>query len=75
MDRGFKFCTYATWWIRQAISRAVAERSRVVRLPVHIYDAAAKIKRVRDELQVRPSQDQARVRQAAGVRAGRELLV
>jgi len=57
LDRGFKFCTYASWWIRQSISRCITERSRVVRLPVHIYEAAAKVKRVRDELQVRLGAD------------------
>lgn len=37
-SRGFRFSTYASWWIRQAISRAVAEKSRMIRLPVHIHD-------------------------------------
>jgi RNA polymerase primary sigma factor len=37
-ERGFRFSTYASWWIKQAISRAVAEKSRIVRLPVHIHD-------------------------------------
>ena len=38
--RGFKFSTYATWWIRQGITRATADRSRSIRLPVHIRPAA-----------------------------------
>jgi RNA polymerase primary sigma factor len=37
-DRGFRFSTYASWWIKQSISRAVAEKSRIVRLPVHVHD-------------------------------------
>ena len=41
--KGFKFSTYATWWIRQAISRAVAEKSRSVRVPVHLHEKSAKV--------------------------------
>ncbi|WP_245597202.1 sigma-70 family RNA polymerase sigma factor [Jiangella gansuensis] len=44
--RGFKFSTYATWWIRQAISRAVAEQSRTIRLPVHVVDELNRVVRV-----------------------------
>jgi RNA polymerase primary sigma factor len=40
--RGFKFCTYATWWIRQAITRAVADQSRTIRIPVHMVDVLSK---------------------------------
>lgn len=42
-ERGFKLSTYATWWIRQSISRAIAEKSRAVRLPVHMTEAISKI--------------------------------
>jgi RNA polymerase sigma factor (sigma-70 family) len=48
--RGFKFSTYATWWIRQAIGRAVAEQSRVVRLPVHQVERLSRLGRTRREL-------------------------
>jgi len=41
--RGYKFSTYATWWIRQAISRAVADQSRTIRLPVHMYELVNKL--------------------------------
>jgi RNA polymerase primary sigma factor len=41
--RGFKFSTYATWWIRQAITRAIADKSRVIRLPVHVGETLVKI--------------------------------
>ena len=44
--RGFRFSTYATWWIRQAITRAVAEHSRTIHIPVHIVEIIYKIKRV-----------------------------
>ena len=48
--RGFKFSTYATWWIRQAISRAVADQSRTIRVPVHMSPALVRVRRVVDEL-------------------------
>ncbi len=48
--RGFKFSTYATWWIRQALTRALAEQSRVIRLPVHIVEAASKYRKALDAL-------------------------
>jgi RNA polymerase primary sigma factor len=44
--RGFRFSTYATWWIRQSISRAVAEHSRTIHIPVHVVELIYKIKRV-----------------------------
>lgn len=43
--RGFKFSTYATWWIRQAIARAVADRSRTIRVPVHVGDQYQRVQR------------------------------
>jgi len=48
--KGFKFSTYATWWIRQAISRAMADQSRTIRLPVHLVEQVNKMQRVRREL-------------------------
>src|SRR5690242_13232255 len=44
--RGFRFSTYATWWIRQAISRAIAEHSRTIHIPVHVVEFIYKIKRI-----------------------------
>jgi RNA polymerase primary sigma factor len=44
--RGYKFSTYATWWIRQAITRAIADQSRTIRLPVHMIDTMGKIRTV-----------------------------
>ena len=49
--KGFKFSTYATWWIRQAISRGVASSARTVRLPSHIEDRLTQYRRTRDELE------------------------
>ncbi|MBO7725051.1 MAG: sigma-70 family RNA polymerase sigma factor [Thermoguttaceae bacterium] len=49
--RGNKFCTYATWWIRQAISRALSDQSRTVRVPVHMAETTAKVRRVKSDLQ------------------------
>jgi RNA polymerase primary sigma factor len=42
--KGYKFSTYATWWIRQAITRAIADKSRTVRLPVHLHDTLAAVR-------------------------------
>src|SRR4051794_38526371 len=48
--RGFKFSTYATWWIRQAVQRGVANKSRTIRIPVHIVEREQKIARAEREL-------------------------
>ncbi len=48
--RRFKFSTYATWWIRQAITRAIADQSRTIRLPVHLYETISRIKKVTKQL-------------------------
>ncbi len=48
--RGYKFSTYATWWIRQAITRAIADQSRTIRIPVHMIETINKIVRVSREL-------------------------
>jgi RNA polymerase primary sigma factor len=45
-QRGYKFSTYATWWIRQAITRAIADQSRTIRLPVHMIDTMGKVRAV-----------------------------
>ena len=52
-QRGFKFSTYATWWIRQAISRAISNSGRTVRLPPHAADLLARVTRARTELERR----------------------
>src|SRR5207247_7167214 len=45
-SRGFRFSTYATWWIRQAISRALAEHTRTIHIPVHVVELIYKVRRV-----------------------------
>ena len=50
-DRGNKFSTYATWWIRQAINRAIADQGRTIRVPVHLIDTINRISRARRELE------------------------
>jgi RNA polymerase primary sigma factor len=49
-DKGFKFSTYATWWIRQAITRAIADQARTIRIPVHMVETINKLVRVQRQL-------------------------
>lgn len=60
--RGFRFSTYATWWIRQAISRAIADQSRTIRVPVHMVENLQKIerckKKLRQELERNPTPEE-----------------
>ncbi len=49
-DRGFRFSTYATWWIRQAITRAIADQARTIRIPVHMVETINKLVRVQRQL-------------------------
>jgi RNA polymerase primary sigma factor len=49
-DRGFRFSTYATWWIRQAVQRAVADKGRTIRVPVHMTEKIRKVSRAMSEL-------------------------
>src|SRR5712675_1530522 len=48
--RGFKFSTYATWWIRQAITRAIADKARTIRIPVHMVETLYRVRKVQSEL-------------------------
>jgi RNA polymerase primary sigma factor len=48
--RGFKFSTYATWWIRQAINRSIAEQARTIRIPVHLFEAISRILKLQRQL-------------------------
>ncbi|MEM8669938.1 MAG: sigma-70 family RNA polymerase sigma factor [Planctomycetota bacterium] len=60
--RGFKFSTYATWWIRQAITRAIADQARTIRIPVHMIDVLSKLrqaqKRLTQDLKREPTYDE-----------------
>lgn len=49
-SKGFKFSTYATWWIRQAITRAIADQSRTIRIPVHMVETMNKVRKVSGQL-------------------------
>ncbi|XZE35962.1 sigma-70 family RNA polymerase sigma factor [Pirellulaceae bacterium SH501] len=48
--RGFKFSTYATWWIRQAITRAISDQARTIRIPVHMIDVLSKLRNIQKQL-------------------------
>jgi RNA polymerase primary sigma factor len=75
--RGFKFSTYATWWIRQAITRAIADQARTIRIPVHMIDVLSKLqqtaKRLQHELGRLPSPEE--TAQAAGISLEESLHV
>jgi RNA polymerase primary sigma factor len=55
--RGFKFSTYATWWIRQAVTRAIADQGRTIRVPVHMGDQISRLRRVQNQLKQRYSRE------------------
>jgi RNA polymerase primary sigma factor len=56
-QRGYKFSTYATWWIRQAITRAIADQGRTIRIPVHMGDQVSRMLRVQNQLKQQYSRD------------------
>src|SRR5918995_3523969 len=56
-DRGFRFSTYATWWIRQAVQRAVADKGRTIRVPVHMGEKIRKMARTYNELSAQLHRD------------------
>jgi RNA polymerase primary sigma factor len=75
--RGFKFSTYATWWIRQAITRAIADQARTIRIPVHMIDVLSKLqqtaKRLQHELRRTPTHEETAL--AAGISLEESLHV
>lgn len=75
-ERGNKFSTYATWWIRQAITRALANKSRTIRVPVHMNDVLNRLRKVvrelSQELARRPTIDE--LAKASGMERGKVLL-
>jgi len=76
--RGFKFCTYATWWIRQAITRAVADQSRTIRIPVHMVETMSRVRNVSrkllQELGREPTLEETARRAATSVDEARRVL-
>lgn len=52
-NKGFKFSTYATWWVRQSITRAIADKGRAIRIPVHVHEQLRKLRRIAAELENR----------------------
>ena len=75
--RGFKFSTYATWWIRQAVQRGVANKSRTIRIPVHIVEREQKIARAERELVLQleraPTDDEVAAKAKLNVKHVREV--
>ena len=57
LNKGFRFSTYATWWIKQTISRAIADQNRIIRVPVHMTELINKIKKASRELTVKLQRD------------------
>lgn len=77
-DKGYKFSTYATWWIRQAITRALADQARTIRVPVHMVETINKMSRVQRQLTLElnrePSDEEIAKKMGIGVEKVREVL-
>jgi RNA polymerase primary sigma factor len=76
--KGFKFSTYATWWIRQAITRAIADQARTIRIPVHMVESMNRVLRIQrqlhQELEREPTLDELAERAAMPAERVREIL-
>jgi RNA polymerase primary sigma factor len=76
--RGNRFSTYATWWIRQAITRAIAEQSRLIRLPVHLSEAIGQLRRAARQLEQRlerePTDEEIAAATGSSLRKVRRLM-
>ena len=76
--KGFKFSTYATWWIRQAITRAIADQARTIRIPVHMVETINRLKKVQSQLLhengSEPSEDQIAAAMEMPVERVREIM-
>lgn len=76
--KGFKFSTYATWWIRQAITRAIADQARTIRIPVHMVETINRLKKVKSQLLhengVEPSEEVIAEKMGLSVERVREIM-
>ncbi len=76
--KGFKFSTYATWWIRQAITRAIADQARTIRIPVHMVETINRLKKVQGQLLhengMEPTEDQIAEKMKIPVERVREIM-
>lgn len=77
-ERGFKFSTYATWWIRQAITRAIADQARTIRIPVHMVETINKLKKVTrrlaQELSRKPTEEELASEMGVSISKLREIV-
>ena len=77
-ERGYKFSTYATWWIRQAITRAIADQARTIRIPVHMVETINKLKKVTrrlaQELSRKPTEDELAIEMNVSIPKLREII-
>ena len=77
-ERGFKFSTYATWWIRQAITRAIADQARTIRIPVHMVETINKLKKVTrrlaQELSRKPTEEELATEMGVSIPKLREIV-
>ncbi len=77
-EKGYKFSTYATWWIRQAITRALADQARTIRVPVHMVETINKMARIQRQLTLEfnrePTEDEISVKMGLSVEKVREVM-
>ena len=77
-ERGYKFSTYATWWIRQAITRAIADQARTIRIPVHMVETINKLKKVTrklaQELSRKPTEEELAQEMSISISKLREII-
>ena len=77
-ERGYKFSTYATWWIRQAITRAIADQARTIRIPVHMVETINKLKKITrklaQDLSRKPTEDELAAEMNISINKLREII-